>query len=97
MQTRLQAGREAIADCTCILGSICDGRDMRSAPLLTIISRRSLGCTCGDRSITGAWRLAESKPTAGEIGGRSAFFEARPSSLEQRLARSPPRSLPAWM
>jgi len=94
-QTRPQAGGEAIADCTCILGAICDGRAMRSAPLLTNIGRRSPGCSCGDRSITGAWRLAESKPTAGEIGGRSTFFEARPSSLEQRLARTPPRSLAA--
>lgn len=41
VQTRPQAGAEAIADCTCIPGAIRDGRDMRSERLVIIIGRRS--------------------------------------------------------
>ena len=41
---------------------------------------------CGDRISRSARRIAESKPVAGKIGGRSTCFDARPSSPELRLA-----------
>ena len=41
---------------------------------------------CGDRISRSARRLAESKPVAGKIDGRSTCFDARPSSPELRLA-----------
>ena len=86
-QTRPQAGREAIADCTCIPGAICDGRAMRSARLLTIIGWRSPRCACGDRSSTerAATRGIEAEQRA-RLAGRSTCFDARPSSPELRLA-----------
>lgn len=43
---------------------------------------------CGDRISRSARRLAESKPVAGKIGGRSTCFDARASSPEQCLART---------
>ena len=41
VQTRPQAGAEAIVDCTCIPGVICDGRAMRSERLVITSGRRS--------------------------------------------------------
>ena len=41
VQTRPQAGAEAIVDCTCIPGAICHGRAMRSERLVITSGQRS--------------------------------------------------------